>query len=128
MPNDDIARLRALVEDTKTGTWSRSGGHVLIEESDDWPSFDINLLPGKHRPVAVALARYIAAVNPPAIRALLDELEKARADAERYRWLRDHGEWEAFDTVWLHEQNLYGQGPADMDAAIDQARAAQQGE
>lgn len=124
MTNDDIARLRALVEDTKAGTWSRSGGHVLIEESDDWPSFDINLLPGKHRPVAVALARYIAAVNPPAIRALLDELDKARdISAELLDALTD------LVADSQHADHHCGEIGCPVDrarAAIDQARAAQE--
>lgn len=37
------------------------------------------------------LAEFIAAANPAAILALLDRLEKAEKDAERYRWLRDTG-------------------------------------
>lgn len=52
---------------------------------------------------------------------LRSELEVVKADAARYRALRDDGEWIAFDTVWLHEHDLYGQGPAEMDAAIDAA-------
>lgn len=40
---------------------------------------------------------YIAAASPAAILALLDRLEKAEKDAERYRWLRGR-----FRASWLN--------------------------
>lgn len=56
------------------------------------------------------------------------ELQRLRADAERYRWLRDVSEWEMFEDRWLTKNDIYGQGPADLDAAIDASRALAQKE
>lgn len=39
-------------------------------------------------------------------------------DGERYRWLRD-SEWEMFMDSWLCEHHIYGEGPDQLDAAID---------
>lgn len=58
------------------------------------------------------------------------EAEALRKDAERYRWLRDgadDGEWECFESKWLIKHDVYGQGPADLDAAIDAAIDATKG-
>lgn len=57
--------------------------------------------------------------------ALQSALKAVVEDAERYRWLRDgadDGEWECFESKWLIKHDVYGQGPADLDAAIDAAR------
>lgn len=71
-----------------------------------------------------ANARLIGACDPNTIRELLDErdqlaadLEAAREDAERYRWLRDREIPE-----WL---DLWHQNPDRIDAAIDQAMKEQ---
>lgn len=59
--------------------WSFSAGGYLLPlsdmETDNPDECDAN-------------ARYIAAANPAVIRSLLDRLEAAERDAERYRWLR----------------------------------------
>lgn len=47
-------------------------------------------------------------------------------DAARYRWIRDGSEWEMFEDRWLTKYDIYGGGPNDMDAAIDEAVEAQQ--
>ena len=61
-------------------------------------------------------------IKPGDGRSKLPELAEAlRKDAERYRWLRN-GEWEPFTDAWLCEQDVYGQGSAELDAAIDAAR------
>jgi hypothetical protein len=53
---------------------------------------------------------------------------KDAQDAKRYRWLRDlQRDWDAFDAHWLSENDLYGQGPDEMDAHIDDAIAAMEG-
>ena len=57
------------------------------------------------------------------IRLLLDRVEKAKKDAERYRWLRD-SEWEMFADRWLCECHIYGEGPDELNAAIDAAMEA----
>jgi hypothetical protein len=52
-------------------------------------------------------------------------------DAARYQWLRDQqNDWDAFDSSWLVKQDLYGQGPDEMDAFIDEQidRAGGQGD
>lgn len=55
------------------------------------------------------------------IERLTAERDALRADAERYRWLREHGE------TGCTEKDGYGgralQMGADLDAAIDAARA-----
>lgn len=58
-----------------------------------------------------------------AIEALMGRLEKAEKDAERYRWLRD-SEWEMFKDYWLCERHIYGEGPDELNAAIDKAMEA----
>lgn len=43
----------------------------------------------------------------------LDDLEKDKKDAERYRWLREHrGDW------YFHDYNKFSS--AELDAAIDE--------
>ena len=63
----------------------------------------------------LAKAQAAAAVN--ALPGLLDEVERLRADAERYRWLRDPANANA------DEWNLFGpySSPKEVDAAIDAA-------
>ena len=63
------------------------------------------------------------------VNAMLAKMEANKAahdamvkDAGRYRWLcdgADDGEWECFDSRWLIKHDVYGQGPSDLDAAID---------
>lgn len=73
---------------------------------------------------------YIAAANPAAILALLDELEAAKRDAARYRFLRDDGvpddDGYADDALLVYrgfgESSLL---PDQLDAAIDAAIATQ---
>jgi hypothetical protein len=49
------------------------------------------------------------------------ELASARADAERYRYIRE-SEWEMLRAQWLSERGIYGEGPEQLDAAIDKAK------
>jgi hypothetical protein len=75
----------------------------------------------EHRPVHDDVLPWATANT---IERLTRERDEAVADAARYRWLRDgDGEWECFSGGWLHKNNLYGQGPSDLDAAIDAAIA-----
>jgi hypothetical protein len=66
--------------------------------------------------------RYIVACSPDRIARLLDALEAATRDAERYRWLRDEADAHEMPKVtaphsrWL----LIGH---ELDAAIDAAMA-----
>lgn len=59
--------------------------------------------------------------------ALLDEVEALRADAERYRWLRDRkrlvdGAEDGGLYVGIESADLWGLAGEDADAAIDAAR------
>jgi hypothetical protein len=62
--------------------------------------------------------KLIQQVDADAAAQLRQENEELRRDAARYRWLRD-GEWECFADSWLVNVDVYGQGPDDLDAAID---------
>lgn len=65
-------------------------------------------------------ARFIAAASPATITALVQQLQEAQRDAERYRWLRgvlDNDEI----TDGLHE--AFMKGLSALDAAIDAAIA-----
>lgn len=85
-----------------------------------------------HDPLRDSTARlmYGAATNPATILALLDELAQCRADAERYRFLREH--WFAMGTAadrntppGCHYSAIARAGDVEtLDAAIDRAREA----
>jgi len=60
-----------------------------------------------------ANARFIAACHPAAIRELLDEIERLRADARRYRWLRI-----GHNAMLLMETYRWTM-PEQMDGAVD---------
>ena len=77
-----------------------------------------------------------AAANPSAILELLDRLDKAEKDAERYRWLRDKADYlrppEGSPQVLITDEfgepislgrDAYPQGN-ELDAAIDAAMEA----
>ena len=85
--------------------WSFSAGGYLLPlsdmETDNPDECDAN-------------ARYIAAANPAVIRSLLDRLEAAERDAERYRWLKQNS---SHATVYL-EINAEIQDDRTLDAAI----------
>jgi hypothetical protein len=81
-------------------------------------------------------AAFIAAANPAAILALLDELENShkayellfkenaelRKDAERYRWLTfDHPKHETRVALYAITSNIPIRGKGNTDAAIDSA-------
>lgn len=69
-----------------------------------------------------ANARYIAAANPAVIRSLLAELDAARKDAERYRFIRDA---DRSDRA-ISFQALLSLAMDSLDAAIDSAMKEQQ--
>ena len=91
---------------------------------------------------ALPVAEYVAAANPAAIIALLDELEDShkayellfrenaelRKDAERYRWLREQSDDDfCFAVVKNPHFDVY-ETPQELDAAIDAAIDAAKGE
>ena len=75
---------------------------------------------------------YILAANPAAILSLIAELEQAKKDAERYRWLAGH--CRSTSEHWGGRWSIVVDGPApkshdsedDFDAAIDAAIAKEQ--
>lgn len=65
-------------------------------------------------------AYIVAVADESVILDLLTRLEAAEKDAARYRWLRDGPEeWDCFSTAWLGGLGIYGDGPVQMDMAID---------
>lgn len=69
-----------------------------------------------------------------ALEAQAREIEALRADAGRYRWLRDNTEgvwaickWECNSTLDMEGYYRDGRAPAIVDAAIDAAMSAEQG-
>lgn len=80
--------LRKLAEAATQGEWHQtppSGMHqgrmIVTDER-------VGCIGETHNANAKQNAAYIAAVNPAVILALLDRVERAEKDAERYRWLR----------------------------------------
>jgi hypothetical protein len=59
--------------------------------------------------------------------ALQDEVDRLKADAERYRWLRDEGRWNDFSVEQQRPGWITTHSTESLDAAIDQARLAQKG-
>jgi hypothetical protein len=94
-------QLRALALAATPGKWSAGGASVTADETEDCPGLEAKLYGGNGQQKA-RNARFMAAANPAAILALLDELEDShkaygllfkenaelRKDAYRYRWLR----------------------------------------
>lgn len=77
-----------------------------------------------------ANAAFIAACNPAAIRELLAEMDALKADAERYRWLREQPNDTTaprIDVVrWIPADESVNDGEGlrldELDAAIDAAK------
>ena len=86
---------------------------------------------------AAAAVQYRAAAA--ALEAQAREIERLRQDAARYRWLRQHDGVDCTDdgefiagalsgiTIGIDASRAQGIDGADLDAAIDAARAAQEG-
>ena len=89
----DFKELREALEAGPTeGPWTHAwgGGHVLIFQSGGGPTFASVPFDGmRDAEHAGANARFIAAANPATISSLLAELDEARRDAARYKWLKD---------------------------------------
>lgn len=87
----DTDNLKALALAATPGPWKRQGNSaVLRTSSGEWVA-DTRT----HKQDItqdVANADYIAEANPATVLELIAEVERLRADAERYRWLRDRPE------------------------------------
>ena len=81
--------LRKAAEVVLRGPWSAVLGHVIADETDEFPQMNINCRNG-NKDDAKKLARYIANAQPATILQLLADLDAARVDAERYRKLITH--------------------------------------
>jgi hypothetical protein len=129
MTPEDKANLRALAEVATPGPWMHLFGDRLVyDRMEDGcrglPIVGVDLgYPGKNDR---ANLDYVSAANPATVLALLDEIDRLRAevealraDAGRYRELRNN-----LDLPYIHvwhtkrEQDLRGE---DLDAAIDAA-------
>jgi hypothetical protein len=66
-------------------------------------------------------AKWIAAACPATVLALIAEVERLRADAGRYRWMRDVG-----DQTWTPMARRVPDGAKGIDAAIDAVIAAKE--
>lgn len=97
----DVKKLRELAKKVTPGPWAVDteclDGHGRLYVSKGSSNYLLGrilevfqncLVRSEQR---MANAEYIAAVDPQTILALLDRLEAAEKDAERYRWLREDG-------------------------------------
>lgn len=94
----------AAAAEMRPGEWRVSKHHesryTLIYDAD---GFEVARVCYPNRD---ANARLIAACNPAAIRELLAEHDALKADAERYRWLRENlGKWR-IETYQTPEQSM----------------------
>ena len=124
MKSDIEALRQALAAGPTPGPWNACEW-VWQEHTGDTSACGISVAVGQNETVIQTTAmegdseadvRYIAAASPDRIARLLDALELAQRDAERYRWLRAIGgrSWTILET----------QGPAlgsVYDAATDAA-------
>lgn len=110
--------LRKLAEAATVGIWKASGFDVNSKEHG-WATIANTELDYDGM---AENAAYIAAANPAAILALLDRVEKAEKDAERYRWLVD-ADMLSSPSVDMADAFSKYTGSA-LDAAIDAAMEA----
>ncbi len=113
----DINQLRDLLAQATPGPWAVHYGYKLphIKADDGRYILEAGTVYGPRTKADAALI--VAAMN--ALPSLLDEVERLRADAARYRWLRDRKSCPLAET-----------DPAwdDLDAAIDAAMKEESGE
>jgi hypothetical protein len=86
----DIEKLKALALAASPGPWSTDDPHIVYCEDDNDIIYLANTaeLDTDYK-TAICNASYIAAACPAAVLELIAEVERLRADANRYRWLRD---------------------------------------
>lgn len=75
-------RLMELAGHVPSSGWCAASGHVTIPRSEDFPGYDINLLPGHHRQASLKLARFIAACDPLTITALCSAIKEMAAERD----------------------------------------------
>ena len=100
--------------------------------------YSFSLIDSRMTPNQQAFCRAIesAATTPllAEIERLTRELEEARKDAERYRWLRDRNSHHQFRSAWISSVTAVKDGPCDifsadevpalLDSEIDRRMAA----
>jgi hypothetical protein len=155
----DTDKLKALALAATPGKWQSGYGNGVLggraASAVSWDLTDVRSMPvikgeeviawlACYQPDDVELralsadADYIAAACPATVLALIAEVERLRADAERYRWLRDkandersrapmvfncHPEDVISWTDSLHGTNLDAVLDVFVDAAIEKEKA-----
>ena len=132
MKSDIEALRQALAAGPTPGPWNACEW-VWQEHTGDTSACGISVAVGQNETVIQTTAmegdseadvRYIAAASPDRIARLLDALELAQRDADRYRFLnRDFSVMGANidgNHSWAYRRNFSLRGPT-LDAAIDEA-------
>ena len=115
---NEAQKLREALEKFKGGDAVFSAaGHVVFEETEDWPRIDLNCGLAVNKLVRNPLARYIAAACN-AAPALLREIERLRAENERERASRQQAQREL-------EQAQEDRNRARMRGEVDARRTLQ---
>lgn len=137
LDTDHISRIEAALKDEPTlSQWEVLGDSRYIYSNDlvndgeeEWRPLIATIDDDERLIDFEANARFIAACNPVAIRALLAERDALKADAERYRWLRGGKEIPAHSVRWARWDVRQWCGSywsamfaEQMDAAIDAER------
>jgi len=116
--------LRKLAEAATQGPWIAGDD----EDSDYYlvgpPSFGTIVTNPVVQLHALNNAEFIAAANPAAILELIDRVEKAEKDAERYRWLRKALSDRSSKGKSHHFCSIDEGHPEELDGEIDSAMEA----
>lgn len=121
LPPEELARLRELAKAATPGTWcvdDRGGGWYLVKS----PSRSCSLVRECCESCVEEDARFIAAANPETVLALLDEVERLRAENEKLRAYAPHPFDESLPTYASMVARL-----AEAEGEIDALRAENAG-
>lgn len=129
MDSQKIQELRALLDAVPALPWRFEQMHISkfgIRDDHGYIAFLETRHPARYGsdPDREARARFLGAMTPDTVRALLDECETLRKDAERYRWLRDKSEslhsFYLIIPLWMTGVRFRQE---DVDRSIDDAIA-----